>query len=87
MAAMADLGDGRHSSTEIAAHMQMSQEELSVRRAGLIEKGLIYNPIGTQLDFTVPQFAAYLRRIHPFDPQQQPRRGRPRTRSRSRAPI
>jgi hypothetical protein len=80
MAAMADLGDGRHSSTEIAAHMQMSQKEISVRRAGLIEKGLIYNPNGTQLEFTAPQFAAYLRRIHPFDPKQRPRRGRPRTR-------
>ncbi len=82
MAAMADLGSGRQSSTEVAAHMRMSQKELSVRRAGLIEKGLIYNPVGTQLDFTVPQFAAYLRRIHPFDPEQRPSRGRPRTRSR-----
>ena len=78
MAAMADLGDGGHSSTDIAAHMRMSQRDLSVRRAGLIEKGLIYSPIGTRLDFTVPQFAAYLRRIHPFDPDQRPSRGRPR---------
>jgi AAA ATPase domain len=81
MAAMADLGDGRHSSTDIASHMRMSQKELSVRRAGLIEKGLIYNAVGTQLDFTVPQFAGYLRRIHPFDPDQRPTRGRPRRRS------
>ncbi len=78
MAAMADLGDGRHSSSEIAAHMGMKQKELSVRRAGLIAKGLIYSPIGTQLDFTVPLFASYLRRIHPFDPRQRPSRGRPR---------
>lgn len=82
MAAMADLGDGRHSSTEIAARMRMNQKELSVRRAGLIDKGLIYNPVGTQLDFTVPQFAPYLRRIHPFDPEQRPSRGRPRARPR-----
>lgn len=81
MAAMADLGDGRHSSSEIAAHMGMAQKELSVRRAGLITKGLIYSPIGTQLDFTVPQFAAYLRRVHPFDQSQRPTRGRPRARS------
>ncbi len=77
MAAMADLGDGSHSSAEIAAHMGMTQKGLSVRRAGLIEKGLIYNPVGAQLDFTVPQFAAYLRRVHPFDPHERPRRGRP----------
>lgn len=67
--------------SEIAARMGMRQKELSVRRAGLIEKGLIYNPIGTNLDFTVPQFAAYLRRVHPFDPEQRPRRGRPPGRS------
>ena len=82
MAAMADLGDDGHSSTDIAAHMRMSQRDLSVRRAGLIEKGLIYSPIGTRLDFTVPQFGAYLRRIHPFDPDQRPSRGRPRRQTR-----
>ena len=78
MAAIADLGDGPHSSAEVAAHLRMAQKELSVRRAGLIEKGLIYSPSGTLLEFTVPQFARYLRRIHPFDPSQRPRRGRPR---------
>jgi hypothetical protein len=57
MAAMADLGDGRHTSSEIAEHMGMAQKALSVRRACLIEKGLIYSPIGIQLDFTVSQFA------------------------------
>ena len=78
MAAMADLGDGRHSSGEISKHLGMAPKELSVRRAGLIEKGLIFNPIGTQLDFTVPQFAVYLRRVHPFDAAERPSRGRPR---------
>jgi AAA ATPase-like protein len=78
MAAMADLGDGRHSSGEISKHLGMAPKELSVRRAGLIEKGLIFNTAGTQLDFTVPQFAAYLRRVHPFDPKERPTRGRPR---------
>jgi hypothetical protein len=33
--------------------------------AGFVEKGLIFNPAGTQLDFTVPQFAGYLRRVPP----------------------
>jgi len=78
MAAMADLGDDRHSSGEISRRLGMVPKELSVRRAGLIEKGLIFNPAGTQLDFTVPQFAAYLRRVHPFDPKERPTRGRPR---------
>ena len=80
MAAMADLGDGHHTSGDISKHLGMAPKELSVRRAGLIEKGLIFNPTGTQLDFTVPQFAAYLRRVHPFDPKERPTRGRPRRR-------
>jgi AAA ATPase domain len=78
---------GRHSSSEIAAHMGMAQKQLSVRRAALIDKGLVYNPVGSQLDFTVPQFAAYLRRIHPFDPTQRPRRGRPRSVSGRRSQV
>ncbi len=78
MAAMADLGNGRHSSGDISRHLGMTPKELSVRRAGLIDKGLIYNPTGTQLDFTVPQFAVYLRRVHPFDDTERPARGRPR---------
>ena len=78
MAAMADIGDGSHASAEIASHMHVNQKDVSVRRAGLIEKGLIYSPAGTELDFTVPQFAAYLRRIHPFDPTERPSRGRRR---------
>ena len=81
MAAMADLGDGRHTSAEIARKMGVEQREVSVRRAGLIEKGLIFSPVSTQLDFTVPQFASYLRRTHPFDPAERPSRGRPRNRS------
>jgi hypothetical protein len=39
MASMANLGDGRHSSRGIAAHMRKNQKDVSVRRAGLIEKG------------------------------------------------
>jgi hypothetical protein len=81
MAAMADLGDGGHASRRIAEHMQMSQAQASVRRAGLLGKGLIYNPRDTDLDFTVPQFGAFMRRVHPFDPQERPRRGRPRRRA------
>lgn len=78
MVAMAHLGDGRHSSSEIANHLGLAPKELSVRRAGLIEKGIIFNPSGTQLDFTVPQLRLYLRRIHPFDVTERPTRGRPR---------
>jgi hypothetical protein len=45
--------------------------------AGLLKKGLIYSRVDTELDFTVPQFATFIERIHPFDAAQRPRRGRP----------
>jgi AAA ATPase domain len=77
MAAMADLGPGSHSSSEIAARMGLTVKTASVRRDGLLKKGLIYSRIDTQLDFTVPQFANFIQRIHPFDATQRPRRGRP----------
>jgi AAA ATPase domain len=77
MAAMADLGDGSHSSAEIAKRMQMTVKGVSVRRDGLLKKGLIYAGVDAQLDFTVPQFAAFIRRVHPFDAAERPRRGRP----------
>jgi hypothetical protein len=77
MAAMADLGDGPHPSLAIAEHMGLSQRATSVRRSGLLAKGLIFNPTDTDLDFTVPHFADYMRRVHRFDPAERPRRGRP----------
>ncbi|HEY4563244.1 MAG TPA: AAA family ATPase [Thermoanaerobaculia bacterium] len=76
MAAMADLGDGPHSSAEIADHLGKTQSALSVRRAGLLKKGLIHNPTDHELDFTVPHFGAFMRRIHPFNRDERPRRGR-----------
>ncbi|MBI5106610.1 MAG: hypothetical protein HZB46_16770, partial [Solirubrobacterales bacterium] len=78
MAAMADLGDEPRPSAAIAEHMGRTLSQLSVARDGLIKKGLIYNPRDTLLDFTVPHFATFLRRIHPFDPLERPRRGRSR---------
>ncbi|MGH2905081.1 MAG: ATP-binding protein [Solirubrobacteraceae bacterium] len=77
MAAMADLGPGPHSSADIAARMGLTVKGASVRRDGLLKKGLIYSGVDSELDFTVPQFAAFITRIHPFDAAQRPRRGRP----------
>jgi hypothetical protein len=76
MAAMADLGPGSHSSSVIAAHMAKAARQLSVRRDGLLRKGLIYSPVDSELDFTVPHFAQFMRRIHPFDASERPTRGR-----------
>jgi AAA ATPase domain len=76
VAAMADIGDGPHSSSQIAAHMGRRLSDVSVRRDGLIKKGIIFNPADSDLDFTVPKFAEFVRRVHPFDPAERPRRGR-----------
>jgi hypothetical protein len=76
MAAMADLGDGAHTSAEIAGHMGVEQRKVSVRRHGLLKKGLIFKPVGADLDFTVPQFSTFMRRTHAFDPAQRPTLGR-----------
>jgi hypothetical protein len=56
--------------------MGKRQKDVSVRRAGLLKKGLVFNPVDTDLDFTVPHFARYIRRVHPFDPAERPSRGR-----------
>lgn len=49
-----------------------------VRRDGLLKKGLIYSRVDTEFNFTVPQCANSIQRIHPFDAaQQHPRHGRP----------
>jgi hypothetical protein len=39
----------------------------SVPRDSLIKKGLIYSPEHGSVDFTVPQFAAFMRRRYPFE--------------------
>jgi len=38
----------------------------SVHRDSLIKKGLIYSPEHGTVDFTVPHFAAFMRRRYPF---------------------
>jgi AAA ATPase domain len=76
MAAMADLGPGGHSSSIIAARMGLTVKGASVRRDGLLKKGLIYSSVDTELDFTVPMFGAFMQRIHPFDVDERPQRGR-----------
>jgi hypothetical protein len=58
--------------------MKRTPQQVSVSRSGLLKKGLIYNPVDTDLAFTVPQFAQYIRRVHAFDPNERPARGRPR---------
>lgn len=65
MAAMGDLGDGPYAVAAIAKRMDKATTSLSVRRDALIKKGLIYAPDHGVVDFTVPYFAAFMRRRYP----------------------
>ena len=64
MHAMADLGDGDVSSTDVAAGLGHDQpSRVSPQRDGLLTKGLIYAPERGLLAFTVPHMDAYLRQL------------------------
>ncbi len=60
--AMAELGDGPYPIAEVAAALGKSLGSLGPTRAKIIKKGMIYSSGHGVLDFTVPLFAAYLRR-------------------------
>jgi hypothetical protein len=70
MAAAADLGDGRQRSGAIATRLGYgSSSAISLTRESLLKKGLIYQPAHGYVDFTVPQFAAFIRRHYPLEPE------------------
>lgn len=62
MGAMAELGDGPYSMSDVAAKMDVKPTSASPTRATLIRKGFIYAPSHGQIEFTVPLFADFLRR-------------------------
>jgi len=63
MAAMAALGVGGQASGRVAQRLGYSDPgQVSVVRANLIDKGLIYSPDYGIVDFTVPHFAAFMQR-------------------------
>jgi hypothetical protein len=67
MAAMADLGDGPQSTGEITTKAGYKARASSGKaRQALIRKGLIYAPKQGEVDFTVPHFAAFMRRRYPL---------------------
>jgi hypothetical protein len=67
LAALADLGDGPQRVADVTerAGYRTSQQAAPIRDA-LIKEALIYSPERGKIDFTVPQCAAYMRRIHPI---------------------
>jgi hypothetical protein len=67
MAAMADLGDGPQETAAVTAHAGYRKRTSSGKaRAALIRKGLLYDPAYGTVDFTVPHFAAFMRRRYPL---------------------
>jgi hypothetical protein len=65
---MAALGDGPQQTGRVAGKMgYRSASSGSLPRDALIKKGLIYSPEHGAVDFTVPHFAAFMRRRYPFD--------------------
>lgn len=67
MAAMADIGDGPQSTAEITEKAGYKARASSGKaRQALIRKGLVYVPEHGSVDFTVPHFAAFMRRRYPL---------------------
>jgi hypothetical protein len=64
MIAMAKCSKLPCSTTEVAEKMHCAVSKASPLRATLIHKGFIYAAARGEIDFTVPQFDKYLRRVH-----------------------
>jgi len=64
MLAMVDCGQLPCAIAEIANKMNTNVQRISPLRAQLIYKGFIYATNYGEVDFTVPQFNQYLKRIH-----------------------
>lgn len=60
--AMAQLGEGPHRSGAIAEAMGLKVERTGPLRSGLIRKGMVWSPAHGMTAFTVPMFAAFMRR-------------------------
>jgi hypothetical protein len=61
--AMAELGKGPYRSADIAEILQENSQQLGPCRAQIINKGMIYSPSHGDIDFTVPFFEEYLKRV------------------------
>ncbi|MEX3562816.1 ATP-binding protein [Corynebacterium phoceense] len=63
--AMAELGRGPQSASDVAAVMGRETGNVAPVRAQLIEMGLLYTPSFGQAAYTVPQFAEFVVRAEP----------------------
>jgi hypothetical protein len=67
LAAMGSLGEPPYRTEAIAKVGYRTRSSASMPRDALLRKGLIWSPRRGLVDFTVPQFARYIRRHHGLD--------------------
>lgn len=72
--AMAELGRGPLRSGDVAAALGRPVEQVAPVRAKVIAKGMAYAPAHGDIDFTVPMFDDYMRRVLPEFTPRPPRR-------------
>ena len=65
--ARAELGDGPHRSGDLAAVLKAPVQSVAPVRSSLIRKGMTYSPAHGDIDFTVPLFAGFMRRVMSFE--------------------
>lgn len=65
MAAMVKCGELPCTIANVAKVMERRVSSISIFRSNLISKGLIYSTRYGEVDFTVPQFDAFIKRVHP----------------------
>ena len=67
LAALADLGDGPQRTADVTTRAgYRTPQQAAPIRDSLIKEALVYVPERGRIDFTVPQCAAYMRRVHPI---------------------
>lgn len=62
LGAMAATGDDRITSGDVARRLGKTTQDASQLRDRLMQKGVVYSPAHNVLEFSVPGFAAYVRR-------------------------
>jgi hypothetical protein len=66
MRALAEFGQGRHRSGDIAEQLHVKVTSVAPTRSALIKKGMIYSPSHGETAFTVPLFDQYMIRAMPL---------------------
>jgi len=63
MRALAEFGEGKHRSGDVAERLGVKVTSVAPTRNSLIRKGMVYSPAHGDTAFTVPLFDEYMRRV------------------------